>query len=164
MRIPRIYHPVPLPSQGTVTLSDEAANHLGRVLRMQVEQPILLFDGHGAQFRATLTQISKKHVTAAITAREDVGVESPLDFELGQVISRGEKMEFTIQKSVELGVNTITPLLSARCGVKLNAERLEKKTPTMAKDRHRCLRAKWTQCRPYHQPGDQFRHLVPAGI
>ncbi|OOE38947.1 16S rRNA (uracil(1498)-N(3))-methyltransferase [Salinivibrio kushneri] len=127
MRIPRIYHPAPLPEQGTVILSDEAANHLGRVLRMQAEQPILLFDGSGAQFPATLTQVSKKQVSATITARESYSVESPLDFELGQVISRGEKMEFTIQKSVELGVNTITPLFSARCGVKLNAERLEKK-------------------------------------
>ncbi|OOE82264.1 16S rRNA (uracil(1498)-N(3))-methyltransferase [Salinivibrio siamensis] len=127
MRIPRIYHPTPLPSQGDVTLSGEAANHLGRVLRMQPEQPILLFDGSGAQFPAMLTEVSKKQVVATITACESHSVESPLDFELGQVISRGEKMEFTIQKSVELGVNTITPLLSARCGVKLNAERLEKK-------------------------------------
>lgn len=53
--------------------------------------------------------------------------ESPLDLHLGQVISRGEKMEFTIQKSVELGVNTITPLLSARCNVKLDPGRLSKK-------------------------------------
>ena len=53
--------------------------------------------------------------------------ESPLDIHLGQVISRGDKMEFTIQKSVELGVNTITPLISERCGVKLNAERFDKK-------------------------------------
>jgi 16S rRNA (uracil1498-N3)-methyltransferase len=53
--------------------------------------------------------------------------ESPLNLHLGQVISRGEKMEFTIQKSIELGVNTITPLFSERCGVKLDGERLEKK-------------------------------------
>lgn len=52
--------------------------------------------------------------------------ESPLDLHLGQVLSRGEKMEFTIQKSVELGVNTITPLISERCGVKLDPSRLEK--------------------------------------
>ncbi|PVD40072.1 hypothetical protein C5188_23625 [Serratia liquefaciens] len=54
--------------------------------------------------------------------------ESPLNLHLGQVISRGEKMEFTIQKSIELGVNVITPLFSERCGVKLDGERLAKKS------------------------------------
>lgn len=127
MRIPRIYHPDPLPSQGDVTLTDDAANHIGRVLRMQPGQAVLLFDGSGAQFPATLSDVTKKQVSVTISARDDHSVESPLDLELGQVISRGEKMEFTIQKSVELGVNVITPLISARCGVKLNAERLEKK-------------------------------------
>ncbi len=53
-------------------------------------------------------------------------VESPLAIHLGQVISRGDKMDFTIQKSVELGVTCITPLFSERCGVKLPADRLEK--------------------------------------
>ncbi len=53
--------------------------------------------------------------------------ESPLHIHLGQVMSRGEKMEFTIQKSIELGVNLITPLFSERCGVKLDSERLNKK-------------------------------------
>ena len=54
-------------------------------------------------------------------------IESPLHIHLGQVMSRGEKMEFTIQKSIELGVSLITPLFSERCGVKLDAERLQKK-------------------------------------
>ena len=53
--------------------------------------------------------------------------ESPLHIHLGQVMSRGEKMEFTIQKSIELGVSLITPLFSERCGVKLDSERLNKK-------------------------------------
>lgn len=61
-----------------------------------------------------------------MTQREENSSESPLDLHLGQVISRGEKMEFTIQKSVELGVNTITPLISERCGVKLDEKRFEK--------------------------------------
>ena len=63
----------------------------------------------------------------SLTDAELADNESPLNLHLGQVISRGEKMEFTIQKSIELGVNTITPLFSERCGVKLDGERLEKK-------------------------------------
>ncbi|WP_087023891.1 16S rRNA (uracil(1498)-N(3))-methyltransferase [Thaumasiovibrio subtropicus] len=127
MRIPRIYHPHLLPDEGVVALSEEAANHVGRVLRMQTGQEVLLFDGSNAEFPAIISAASKKHVEVTIQQRIERSVESPLDLHLGQVVSRGEKMEFTIQKSVELGVNTITPLISERCGVKLNAERFEKK-------------------------------------
>ncbi|PSU32649.1 16S rRNA (uracil(1498)-N(3))-methyltransferase [Photobacterium lutimaris] len=127
MRIPRIYHPELLPSSGTVMLSEDAANHVGRVMRMQAGQEVLLFDGSNAEFPAVITNASKKSVEVDIQARVENSVESPLDIHLGQVVSRGDKMEFTIQKSVELGVNTITPLISERCGVKLNAERFEKK-------------------------------------
>ena len=108
-------------------LSDDAANHVGRVMRMQAGQEVLLFDGSNAEFPAVITNASKKSVEVEIQARNESSVESPLDIHLGQVVSRGEKMEFTIQKSVELGVNTITPLISERCGVKLNADRFDKK-------------------------------------
>src|SRR5690606_29620786 len=97
------------------------------VLRMKEGQEVLLFDGSGAQFPAEITEVSKKQVLVKVTQREENSSESPLDLHLGQVISRGEKMEFTIQKSVELGVNTITPLISERCGVKLDEKRFEKK-------------------------------------
>ncbi|AMG30168.1 16S rRNA (uracil(1498)-N(3))-methyltransferase [Grimontia hollisae] len=127
MRIPRIFHPEPLPDTGRVALSDDAANHVGRVLRMQAGQEVLLFDGSGAEFPAVIAESGKKSVTVDVAERVERSIESPLDLHLGQVISRGDKMEFTIQKSVELGVNVITPLISERCGVKLNADRFDKK-------------------------------------
>ncbi|MDV5141708.1 16S rRNA (uracil(1498)-N(3))-methyltransferase [Chimaeribacter arupi] len=127
MRIPRIYHPEPLHSGSTLTLSDEAANHVGRVLRMTAGQQLHLFDGSNQVFPAEITQVEKKSVQVRLGAGVVEDVESPLDLHLGQVISRGEKMEFTIQKSIELGVSTITPLFSERCGVKLDGERLAKK-------------------------------------
>ncbi|PKF51638.1 16S rRNA (uracil(1498)-N(3))-methyltransferase [Enterovibrio nigricans] len=127
MRIPRIFHPELLPNTGRVSLSDEAANHVGRVLRMQAGQEVLLFDGSNAEFPAVIAEAGKKSVSVDIVERVENSIESPLDLHLGQVISRGDKMEFTIQKSVELGVNVITPLISERCGVKLNAERFDKK-------------------------------------
>ncbi|WP_386689239.1 16S rRNA (uracil(1498)-N(3))-methyltransferase [Lonepinella sp. MS14437] len=127
MRIPRIYHPESLENQSQCQLSEDAANHVGRVLRMQVGEKLELFDGSNYIYPAQITESSKKMVSIAILDRQLDDRESPLKIHLGQVISRGERMEFTIQKSVELGVNVITPLWSERCGVKLDAERMEKK-------------------------------------
>ncbi len=94
---------------------------------MKPGQQLELFDGSGAQFAATISEVTKKQVWVELTDKAERSSESPLDLHLGQVVSRGDKMEFTIQKSVELGVNTITPLISERCGVKLDAKRFEKK-------------------------------------
>lgn len=127
MRIPRIFHPEKIEHLGELALSDDAAGHIGRVLRMQENQEVCLFDNSGYEFSAVITQTNKKSVSVNVTGKIEKSLESPLDIHLGQVISRGDKMEFTIQKSVELGVKTITPLISERCGVKLNQERLQKK-------------------------------------
>lgn len=127
MRIPRIHHPDNLSVGQVVALSEEAANHVGRVLRMSAGQTIQLFDGSNQVFDAEIVQADKKSVRVTLLAGSEDDRESPLWLHLGQVMSRGEKMEFTIQKAVELGVNAITPLFSERCGVKLDAERLNKK-------------------------------------
>ena len=127
MRIPRIYHPEPLTPGQDVALSDDAANHVGRVLRMSTGQALQLFDGSNQVFDAEIIQSDKKQVAVRVLKSETDNRESPLHLHRGQVMSRGEKMEFTIQKSIELGVNVITPLYSERCGVKLDAERMNKK-------------------------------------
>ncbi|CNE82931.1 16S rRNA (uracil(1498)-N(3))-methyltransferase [Yersinia nurmii] len=127
MRIPRIYHPQPLSAHSELALSDDAANHVGRVLRMSEGQSLQLFDGSNQIFSAEIIRVDKKSVRVRLGDAVVEDRESPLNLHLGQVISRGEKMEFTIQKSIELGVNVITPLFSERCGVKLDGERLAKK-------------------------------------
>ncbi|ARU93025.1 16S rRNA (uracil(1498)-N(3))-methyltransferase [Tatumella citrea] len=127
MRIPRIFHPEIIANNSEFQLSEEAANHVGRVLRMTTGQSLELFDGSNQIFSATIVRADKKSVTVQVAEGITDDRESPLYLHLGQVMSRGEKMEFTIQKSIELGVNLITPLISERCGVKLDAERLEKK-------------------------------------
>ncbi len=127
MRVPRIYHPEPIAAGSEIALSEEAANHVGRVLRMGTGQAIQLFDGSNQVFDANIIRADKKSVHVSIVRGEIDDRESPLHIHLGQVMSRGEKMEFTIQKSIELGVSLITPLFSERCGVKLDAERLNKK-------------------------------------
>ena len=127
MRIPRIYHPESLEYQMQCQLSEDAANHVGRVLRMVEGEQLELFDGSNHIYPAIITESNKKSVKVNILGRELSDKESNLKIHLGQVISRGERMEFTIQKSVELGVNVITPLWSERCGVKLDDERMDKK-------------------------------------
>lgn len=127
MRIPRIYHPEYITAGSQIALSEDAANHVGRVLRMGAGQAIQLFDGSNQVFEAEIIQADKKSVRVNVLSAETDDRESPLHIHLGQVMSRGEKMEFTIQKSIELGVSLITPLFSERCGVKLDAERLNKK-------------------------------------
>ena len=123
----RIFQPYTINQNSLITLDDNAFNHLIRVLRMKTGESITLFDGSNQITPAVIHEINKKTVIVKTANSVLDNRESPLNIHLGQVISRGDKMEFTIQKSVELGVNTITPLLSERCGVKLDQERLEKK-------------------------------------
>ncbi len=127
MRIPRIYHIGELAVDQQIELDNDAANHVGRVLRLSVDAEIILFNGLGGEYNATLIESGKKKVIAQVNTFVDKCIESPLSIHLGQGISRGDKMELTIQKAVELGVTEITPLFTERCGVKLSGERLEKK-------------------------------------
>lgn len=127
MRVPRIYQQSTFTVGQSVSLDDEAAGHVGRVLRMTSGEQVSLFNGDGNDYLAEIVSASKKNVEVKVLSCEANNSESPLNLHLGQVISRGDRMDFTIQKSVELGVNTITPLFSERCGVKLTGERLEKK-------------------------------------
>jgi len=127
MRIPRIYHPHALEVGLNVELGSDAANHVGRVLRLPVDAQIILFNGQGGEYCAKLIESGKKNVSAFVETFNDKCIESPLRIHLGQGVSRGDKMELTIQKAVELGVTEITPLFTERCGVKLSGERLEKK-------------------------------------
>ncbi len=128
MRVPRIFEEKPLPGVGSeIELGENGSGHVGRVLRMNPGEEIIVFGGTGTDFRAKIVSVSKKAVSVLLTDAEEIHSESPLKTHLGQVISRGDKMDFTIQKAVELGISEITPLFSSRCGVSLSGERLEKK-------------------------------------
>ncbi|CAM4051474.1 16S rRNA (uracil(1498)-N(3))-methyltransferase [Pseudoalteromonas byunsanensis] len=127
MRIPHIYQPSELKLNAQITLDDDAAGHISRVLRMQANDKVSLFNGQGGEYLCELVEVGKKAVTAHVIEFKDHDCESPLKIHLGQGISRGDKMDFTIQKSVELGISEITPLFTTRCGVKLSGDRLAKK-------------------------------------
>ncbi|GGI78258.1 16S rRNA (uracil(1498)-N(3))-methyltransferase [Shewanella gelidii] len=127
MRVPRVFQDAPIHVGSDFQLDDEGAGHIGRVLRMGAGEQISLFNNDGYDYLCEISHANKKNVTVKVLSNIENSCESPLNIHLGQVISRGDRMDFTIQKSVELGVNTITPLFSERCGVKLTGERLAKK-------------------------------------
>ena len=127
MRIPRFYLPVPLTVGATVALDDNAFNHAVRVLRLKPGAALMLFNSVDGAFTATLTDIGKRDAWARVTEVLPGEVESPLRVILAQGVSRGEKMDYTLQKAVELGVAVIQPLFAERGGVGLTGERLARK-------------------------------------
>lgn len=133
MRTIRIYEPNKLTVNASQNLSPDGAGHVGRVLRMTEGEQIVLFNGEGGEYTCTIKESNKKNVVVHVDSFSDRSVESPIKIHLGQVLSRGDKMDFTIQKAIELGVTEITPLISSRCGVRIKDERLNKKQETFQK-------------------------------
>lgn len=127
MRTIRIYQTGPYHPGDIVELSPSASQHVGVVLRMVVDDPLILFYGNHQEFSATITQVLKKKVLVRIEMAHSVNRESPINIHLAQAISKGERMEWAIQKAVELGVTSITPVITRYCAVKLDAIRMEKK-------------------------------------
>lgn len=127
MSISRVFQAIPLAVGASVSLSEAASHHLANVLRAKTNDVITLFNGEGGEYRGVILRIEKKKVTVRIDEFNPREAESPLELYLAQGISRGEKMDYTIQKAVELGVKKIIPIFTERCNVKLDAERREKK-------------------------------------
>lgn len=127
MTTPRFYCPEILAQSGTAELPEQAAHHAARVLRLQAGDRVSVFNGRGGEGEARITDIGKRNVTVEIVDWHDVERESPLQVLLAQAISAGEKMDFTLQKAVELGIGDIQPLASERSVVRLSGERAEKR-------------------------------------
>jgi 16S rRNA (uracil1498-N3)-methyltransferase len=127
MTIPRFYVPATLGEGLSLPLPETAAHHAARVLRMRVGDTLMLFNGEGGEYAATITAMTKTEVTVAVRQREPVERESPLAVTLVQAISSGERMDLTIQKAVELGVARIVPVESERGVVRLQGERAGKR-------------------------------------
>jgi 16S rRNA (uracil1498-N3)-methyltransferase len=110
-----------------VTLEGDRARYLGRVLRLRVDDEITVFNGTGPEWSATITGMTKSTATLAIGESSDATAESPLKIHLVQGISRGERMDYVVQKATELGVKRISPVLTEYGVVKLDAKRAEKR-------------------------------------
>lgn len=126
MRLSRFYVAQAL-HLGEQTLPEATAHYMAKVLRLKSGDAVQLFDGSGQEFRGVLSDVGKKTVQADLSEQFTGQPDSPLHVHLGQVLSRGERMDWAIQKATELGVNRITPLFSERCEVRLSDERQDKR-------------------------------------
>lgn len=127
MRRTRVYYPHSLIQHEKITLDAIASHHLLHVLRKKIGDIIFLFDGEDAEYACTLVEINKKNIVAQVGKKFFPNTESPLLIHLGQAISRGDRMDYAIQKSVELGIFSITPLITEFCQVTLSDDRMEKR-------------------------------------
>jgi 16S rRNA (uracil1498-N3)-methyltransferase len=124
--MPRFYCPIPLTLGLTVRLPDHVAHHV-QVLRMQQGDLVTLFNGAGGEYTASLSLIEKKSVSVLLKAFSPREVELPYAITLAQALPEGSKLDWIIEKSVELGVTAIQPLSAQRCVVRLDPERAGKK-------------------------------------
>ena len=124
VRIHRVHtHHILVPGQ-EVTIGDRAAHYLNRVLRVAVGQAIVLFNGDGHDYAAEVVRSGKKEFRLYVISRLPAARESGLKITVVQAISRGERMDQTLQKCTELGVVAFQPLFSKRVEVRLRAEKL----------------------------------------
>ena len=127
MRHPRIFLDQALQTDTICTIKDDAAHHIAHVLRMRVGQQLILFNGEEGQFTAEIIAINRHSVDVQVGGYTAIDLESNLDITLVQGISRGQHMDYTLQKAVELGVKKIVPVMTEYGNVKLDNERLAKR-------------------------------------
>ncbi len=123
MRISRLYTNTALQIGNAIELDDDNAHYARSVLRLKNDAPIILFNGMGGEFVGKLLEVSRKSVRVELENFVDRSVESNLKIQLGLGISRGDRMDFSVQKAVELGVTSITPLITERCVVQFKDEK-----------------------------------------
>ncbi len=127
MNLPRFYCREALAPGARVDLPEPVARHAVRVLRLPPGAPMILFDGRGGEYLAHIERIERDRVLAELADWRDVERESPLAVTLVQALQAGEKMDFTIQKAVELGVRDIVPVESRRSVMRLSGDRAGKR-------------------------------------
>ncbi|WP_054660704.1 16S rRNA (uracil(1498)-N(3))-methyltransferase, partial [Stenotrophomonas pictorum] len=127
MRLTRCPIDLPLHTGQTLSLPEETANHLVRVMRLREGDRCVLFNGDGHDYAATLATVGKRDAQVHIDDAQPLDNESPLAITLLQGIARGEKMDLILQKATELGVSAIIPVNAERTEVKLDAARAEKR-------------------------------------
>ena len=123
MRVSRLFTPVHLAAGKHIELDDDNGHYVRTVLRLKKDDEIILFNGAGGEYLCTVAEVSRKTVLIHINKWLERNVESPLLVTLGLGISRGDRMDLSVQKAVELGVNHITPLLTERCVVQFKGEK-----------------------------------------
>ena len=114
MRLNRVHVDAPLAGRRTCELTGSAAHHVARVLRLRAGAPLVLFDGAGGEYLATIAALGENRVSVAIGEYSAADHESALELTLAQGISRADRMDLVIQKATELGVTRIVPIATQR--------------------------------------------------
>lgn len=127
MRTIRIYVDQPLKTGIEISLPQQAAAHVARVLRLRTGDPLVLFNGDGADYACELIESGAREARVRVRAEQAAAGESPLRITLAQALARGEKMDWIVQKATELGVAAIVPLITERSEVKLDSARADKR-------------------------------------
>ncbi|HSO82578.1 16S rRNA (uracil(1498)-N(3))-methyltransferase [Thiocapsa sp.] len=127
MRIPRIYVDLPLEPGASLELPPAQTRHLAQVLRLPPDAPLVLFNGDGCDYPGQLSRADRSGSSVRVGTPEAVEPTAPLDIHLALGVSKGERMDYALQKSVELGVGRITPLFTERSQVHLSGPRLERR-------------------------------------
>ena len=123
----RFYIEAELNTGNTIELTESVFHHWVRVLRAKEQEQAIFFNGKGGEYRVTLTEINKKNAFVSVDHFEPADRTPPFKVVLGQVMSKGDRMDYAIQKATELGVTTIQLLTSERCEMRLRYERDQKK-------------------------------------
>lgn len=123
----RLYFPGEIADHGECRVVAGQAHHVIHVLRLQAGAALTLFDGRGMEYAALIKRIDKSGLTLSVSGRQAVSRESPLTVVLAQGISSGERMDYTVQKCVELGITAIQPLITQRSVVRLSSDRAGKR-------------------------------------
>ncbi|HKU71738.1 MAG TPA: 16S rRNA (uracil(1498)-N(3))-methyltransferase [Burkholderiales bacterium] len=148
----RIYFSAELQVGRQCMLPESQAHHAVRVLRLKAGDAVVLFNGDGSEYSATISQASRDRVALDVTGRTAVDRESPLQVTLAQAISSGERMDYTVQKAVELGIAVIQPITAERSVVRLQGERATRRVQhwqsVVAASCEQCGRNRLPQVRP----------------
>lgn len=128
MRIPRFYVTETLTVGQEFPLPDTTFRHAIQVLRLNAGEPLILFNGTGGEYQARITSVSKRTASALIESFSPIDTESPLHLTLAIAIIKPDKMDFALQKAVELGVASIQPLITQRSVIRIGKDKVDKKT------------------------------------
>lgn len=163
---PRIYHPGTLTKGISVTLTSDAAAHVGKSLRLAENDELQLFNGDGFDYRGRITRIGRHKVVVIIDDRQHRTTESPLPITLLQGICRNPRMDMLIQKSTELGVHHIVPVSCQRSIVRIETNRAARKIAHWQSIAisacEQCGRARIPAIDPPCKPDIAFAQRVPA--
>ena len=127
MRATRLFTKQPLALGASIALQGSAAQHLGRVLRARVGDPVTLFNGDGQEFAATINELGKQEILLTLGEASSPVTESAVNTLLGLCLSKGDRFDWAVQKATELGVGSIAPLVSDRVDFSIPENRLAKR-------------------------------------